>query len=340
MEDLYGMEEALLYEKVGGGEVDCHLCPQRCRIPQGGRGVCLVRENRDGTLYSLNYGKVSSTAPDPIEKKPLYHFHPGTKVMSFGTVGCNFRCRFCQNYRIARAKPEDVGLKKQSPVEGVELAEKRYCPGVAYTYNEPIVWMEHALEGCREAKGRGLYTVFVTNGYFTEEALELIAPHLDAANVDVKSVDEDFYTDVVSAELAPVLDSCEELYERGVHLELTYLVVPSNNDDEDSFREFAGWVVESLGPEVPVHFSRFHPTYKMRDLPSTPVETLEMAHDASIDEGLDYVYLGNVPGHRYEDTFCPRCGSKLVDRTGFSTSIRGTDDGACGNCGREADIVT
>lgn len=333
------MKEALLYEKRDGG-VRCNLCAHRCFVSDGRRGVCGVRESREGRLYSLNYGRVSSEAVDPVEKKPLYHFHPGSRVMSFGSMGCSFRCLFCQNYRIAWSGPEDVQTREESPEEGVEEAERRGCGGVAYTYNEPIVWMEHALEGCREAKRQGLYTVFVTNGYFTPESIDLIAPHLDAANVDVKAMENDFYRSIASGKLDPVLESCEELYRRGVHLELTYLVVPGRNDGEESFREFASWVRDSLGSEVPVHFSRFRPMHEMRDVESTPLDTMEEAHRVSVEEGLEFVYLGNVPGHRYEDTYCPECGAKAVDRSGFAVARTNLDDGSCGECGRDLNIVT
>ncbi|MBS1263872.1 MAG: hypothetical protein MAG715_01065 [Methanonatronarchaeales archaeon] len=338
MKEKVPVREALLYERFDG-RVRCDLCAHRCSIAPGERGICGVRENRGGDLYSLNYGKVSSEAVDPVEKKPLYHFHPGTRVMSFGTVGCNFRCGFCQNYRVSTAGPEDLPLRDRSPVEGVKMAEERGCSGVAYTYNEPVVWMEHALEGCREAEDRDLYTVFVTNGFFTPESVALVAPHLDAANVDVKAMDEDFYRKVTSSRLEPVLNSCEELYERGVHLELTYLVVPTKNDSEESLAKFADWVRDSLGPEVPVHFSRFHPAHLIRDLPNTPVETLEEAHSIAKESGLHYVYVGNVPGHEYEDTYCPGCGSKIINRSGFAVDVQHVDDGKCAECGREVDVV-
>lgn len=331
--------EALLYERTEGDDVRCDLCAHRCLVSDGKRGVCRVRENRGGTLFSLNYGKVSSSAADPVEKKPLYHFHPGTRIMSFGTLGCNFRCRFCQNYRIAWSEPGEIPVREQTPEEGIDEAQRKGCSGVAYTYNEPVIWMEHALEGCREAKRRGLYTAFVTNGYMTPEAVDLIAPHLDAANVDVKAFGEDFYRKTVSAKLEPVLDACEMLHDAGVHLELTYLLVPDRNDDEESVRGFASWVRNSLGPEVPVHFSRFRPMHEMQDLPSTPIETMERSHAAAKDEGLNYVYLGNVPGHRYEDTHCPTCGEKLVDRSGFTVARLNVEDGACPECGRAADVV-
>lgn len=336
------MKEALLYE-VRNGDVECHVCARNCTVSEGRRGVCRVRENRGGTMRALTYGRVASRSADPVEKKPLYHFHPGTRVMSFGSAGCSFRCDFCQNYRIAWSDPEDVGLREESPVEGVEAAEAAGCGGVAYTYNEPIVWLEHALEGCREAKDRGMYTAFVTNGNFTPESLDLVAPHLDAANVDVKAFGEqgeEFYRSTVSAELEPVLRRCEELYRRGVHLELTYLVVPGGNDDEESIRGFASWVREELGPDVPVHFSRFRPMHRMRDAEATPVETMERAHEVATGEGLEFVYLGNVPGHRYDDTYCPDCGSTVIDRSGFSVARTDLDDGACGECGRDLNVVT
>ncbi|NOZ76542.1 MAG: AmmeMemoRadiSam system radical SAM enzyme [Euryarchaeota archaeon] len=331
---------AMLWEARDEKKVRCGLCSHRCTIKEGRRGICGVRENRDGTLYTLNYGLTSSVAPDPIEKKPLFHFYPGTTVFSLGTVGCNFRCMHCQNYNISQRPLEEAPFLHDYPPEtAVELAKDHGCAGIAWTYNEPTIWFEYTYDSAVLAKKEGLYTVYVTNGYMTEEALDTIAPHLDAMNVDVKGFTDEFYKEIASAKLAPVLETVERAVEKGIFVELTYLVIPTRNDGDEEIRRFASWVAQ-LDPEIPVHFSRFHPDYQMMDLPPTPVKTLERARELAL-ESLSYVYTGNVPGDPGENTYCPDCGAELVRRWGFVVEeINLSEDCTCPGCGREISMVT
>jgi pyruvate formate lyase activating enzyme len=332
-------KEAMLWEARGDNKVRCSLCAHRCIIRDQKRGICGVRENRAGTLYTLNYALTSSVAPDPIEKKPLFHFHPGTTVFSLGTVGCNFRCRHCQNYSISQCPIEDAPFLQEYPPEtAVELAKDHGCAGIAWTYNEPTIWFEYTYDSAQLAKREGLYTVYVTNGYMTGEALETISPYLDAMNIDVKGFTEGFYKEMTSAKLAPVLETVERAVEEGIHVEVTYLVIPTKNDDEDEIRRFVDWV-EGVSPEIPVHFTRFHPDYLMRDLPPTPVKTLEMAREIGIKK-LSYVYTGNVPGDPGENTYCPDCGAEIVKRWGFVVEkVELTPDLKCPECNREIAMV-
>lgn len=318
-----GLKEARLYEKENA-KVRCNVCAHRCSIPEGGYGICRTRQNRGGKLYTLIYGCVSSAHTDPVEKKPLFHFFPGSLAFSLGTVSCNFRCRHCQNWSISTAKPGDfcTAETEMSPEEVVSRAKREGCDGIAWTYNEPTIWFEYAYDCAKLAKRAGLYTVFVTNGFLTEEALNEVAPFLDAANVDVKAFSEGFYRKVCGARLKPVLETCERMLERGVHLELTYLVIPGYNDSDKEIGRFSEWVVAGLDASVPVHFSAFYPAYKMLEVPPTSVAGLERAHEIAKAAGVEYVYLGNVPGHEYENTFCPECGELLVERSGHRDRLR------------------
>ncbi len=331
------VKEAMLYKPAEENKVECHLCAHRCRIKEGGRGICRVRENREGRLNTLVYGSVSSANVDPIEKKPLYHFHPGSLAYSLGTVSCNFRCKHCQNSSISFAGVGDVSTREFTPEKIVEDAVRAGCEGIAWTYNEPTVWFEFTYDTSKLAKERGLYTSYVTNGYMTGEALDVIAPYLDAANVDVKAYSEDFYKNVCSAKLEPVLRTCEHMKEKGIHIELTYLVIPGYNDDEAMIKEFAEWVL-TLGEATPVHFSKYYPLHMLKDQGPTPLETLERACRITMDTGMKYVYIGNVAGHEYDNTHCPDCGELLIKRTGYSITDR-TKGGKCPKCGRKTDVV-
>jgi pyruvate formate lyase activating enzyme len=334
------MKEALLWEKKGKGRVKCVLCYRRCVIAEGKRGFCGVRENRDGRLYTLNYGLASSIAVDPVEKKPLFHFYPGSLVFSLGTVSCNFRCLHCQNYSISQTPIEEARgtLIEYSPEEAVKRAKREGCQGMAWTYNEPTIWFEYTLDSAKLAKEEGLYTVYVTNGSFTREALELISPYLDAVNIDVKAFREDFYREVAKARLAPVLERVEDCVREKMHVELTYLMIPGKNDDMEQVESFVDWVA-GLSKDIPVHFTRFHPDYLMLDVPMTPLKTLEQARNIGLQK-LHYVYTGNVPGHEGENTYCYSCGELLLRRHGFSVQIAGlTDDNRCRKCGAEIAIV-
>lgn len=334
------MREALLWERGDKNKVKCNLCFRRCVVPRGKRGFCGVRENRDGRLYTLNYALASSVAVDPVEKKPLYHFYPGSLVYSLGTVSCNLRCLHCQNYSISQTPIEEAKgeLVEYPPEEAVRSAKNHGCGGIAWTYNEPTIWFEYTLDSAKLAKQNGLYTVYVTNGSFTSEALELISPYLEAANVDIKAFTEKFYREVAKAKLAPVLDRVEECVKKGVHIELTYLVIPGKNDDKEEIKSFVDWVV-GLSKDIPVHFTRFHPDYLMLDVPATPLKTLEMAREIGLDS-LRYVYTGNVPGHEGENTYCYNCGELLIRRYGFSVKIVGlTEENKCMSCGSKIAII-
>ncbi len=334
------IKEAMLYDKLDDSKVQCNVCSRRCTIVPGKKGFCKVRENRDGTLYTLIYGTVSSEAVDPIEKKPLFHFYPGSMSYSLGTIGCNFRCRHCQNWTISQVGLDQAHSVEIMPDEAVARALESGSESIAWTYNEPTIWYEYTYDCAKLAKEAGLATVYVTNGYITPEALRKISPYLDAFRVDIKAFTEEFYKDVCSAKLAPVLESAVLAKELGMHVEVINLVIPTLNDSADEIRQLCKWVHDNLGASTPIHFTRFHPHYKMQDLPATPVKTLEMAHDIAKDVGLQYVYVGNVFGHEYESTFCRTCGNLLIKRGLFNVEkYNVTQEGACPDCGEVIPIV-
>jgi pyruvate formate lyase activating enzyme len=331
------MHEAMLYERLPGGAVQCSVCPRRCRIAAGKSGVCRARTNREGTLYAITYGRVCSVAADPIEKKPLFHFFPGTSVLSLGSVGCNFTCRHCQNWQIAHADPGEVARDlRELPVRNLSvLAEHNDCAGVAWTYNEPTIWLEYILDGAQSVHERGLYTVMVTNGYITQEALDVLAPHVDAYRVDVKGFSDEQYAELCRIrEMKPVLDAAVRAQrEYGCHVEIVTNVIPGFNDDDATLRAIAGWVAEELGPKTPWHITRFMPHLELAHLSATPIPTLEHAVKIGRDCGLDFVYLGNVPGHESENTVCPSCKRLLVRRTGSEVEDVALRGSMCAMCG-------
>jgi len=337
--DSKNVRVALFWHEIGEGKVECELCPHRCKLNEGKSGICGVRQNLGGKLHTIVYGLSSSFNDDPIEKKPLYNFYPGSKVMSFGTVGCNFRCLHCQNFTISQVKPDDRSLHSFSIKDIINLTKNNNCKGVAWTYNEPTIWYEFTLDGCRAAKSDGLYTVYVTNGYINEEPLRQIAPYLDAMNIDVKAGTDEFYKKVCKGERKHVLETCELAHKLGIHIELTYLVIPGFNDTEEEITKFADWVVNSLSPEVPVHYSRFHPDYKMTDLDGTPKETLEMAYNITKKAGCEFIYVGNVVHGEHENTYCPRCSNLLIKRSGYSTRIVGLKGFHCNSCNKKLPIL-
>ena len=325
------------WTKLEDNKVRCELCPHRCVLKEGQTGVCRVRKNIGGKLYALNYGSVSSIAVDPIEKKPLFHFKPKSEVLSLSTVGCNMHCKHCQNWEISQVGMEFPYLKEMSPEEVMEIA--RNYEGIAWTYNEPTIWHEFTLDVSKMAKKEGLYTVYVTNGYINEEPLREIGQYLDAMNIDVKAFTDEFYRKITGARLQPVLDTVERAYKMGIHIELTYLIIPTLNDSQDEIRKFAEWVY-NLSSEIPVHFSRFFPMYKLTDKPPTPLKTMHNAYKIAKDVGLDYVYLGNTWEPEYESTYCPNCGNLLIERIYYNTKIKGlTKDGRCDRCGKKINIV-
>lgn len=334
------MREALLYEKLEGGKVRCNLCHHRCVIPEGKRGICQVRENREGTLYSLVYGKLVSANIDPIEKKPFFHFLPGTLSFSIATVGCNFRCLHCQNYTISQV-PKDHGEiygEEVPPERIVEEALRRGCQSISYTYTEPTIFFEYAYETSRLARERGLKNLFVTNGYMSPEALQMISPYLDGANVDLKAMNEKFYREVCGARLQPVLDNIRLMRELGIWVEVTTLLIPTLNDSEGELRQLAQFI-RSIGPEIPWHVTAFHPDYRLLDLPPTPLWALKRAREIGLKEGLRYVYCGNVPGEEGENTYCWNCGQLLIRRWGFRVLENKVQGGRCPDCGAEIDGV-
>ncbi|HMA85598.1 MAG TPA: AmmeMemoRadiSam system radical SAM enzyme [Desulfosalsimonadaceae bacterium] len=328
--------EARLYEKREDNKVQCHLCRHHCVIRDGRRGICNVRENRDGVLYTLVYDRIIARHVDPIEKKPLFHFFPGTLAYSIGTVGCNFRCRFCQNADIAHMAADDRGhiMGSHATPEGmVAEALKSGCKSIAYTYTEPTVFFELALETARLAHQRGLKNVFVTNGYMSEQALEGICPYLDAANVDLKAFSEDFYKSMCSARLSPVMEILRQMKTLDIFVEVTTLLIPGLNDDSAELEKLAGFIAHDLGSDTPWHVSRFQPCYQLTDRPPTPVQTLLQARQIGIDAGLKYVYTGNVPGEKSECTYCYNCGSRLMNRRGFFVSENRIQRNQCPDCG-------
>ena len=329
--------KAYLYETRENNAVRCQLCHHRCMIKDGRRGLCAVRENRSGTLHTLVYGKVIAGHVDPIEKKPLYHFLPGTQSYSIATVGCNFRCRFCQNADIAQMPNDREGMilgNDVAPERVVEDALQSGSRSISYTYTEPTVFFEFAYDTAKLAHDSDLKNVFVTNGYMSSEAIKMIAHYLDAANVDLKAFNDDYYREQCGARLQPVLDNLKQMVSLGIFVEVTTLMVPGLNDNPDELKQLAGFISEELNPATPWHISRFHPTYRLTDRGPTPVKTLAMARDIGQSAGLQFVYTGNVPGDSGENTFCPGCGEMIIERWGFRLGNVRVKDGACSLCGQ------
>lgn len=289
------MMECRYYQRLDDGNVKCQLCPHHCLISNGKTGICRSRRNYDGVLVSEVYAKPCSLAIDPIEKKPLYHFHPGTTCLSIACTGCNFRCLNCQNHEISQVAPTAVGYYEFTPDDVVNLCLKHHCPGIAYTYTEPLTYMEYVIDTARLAHEKGLWNILVTAGYVCQEPLADLLPFLDAANIDLKSFSDEIYQKVSAGHLSPVLDTILAMRDANVWIELTNLVIPTVNDNMDMIRQMCKWMVENDLANVPLHFSRFFPKYKMRDIPPTPVSTLRMAEKIAREEGIQHVYLGNVP---------------------------------------------
>jgi pyruvate formate lyase activating enzyme len=316
-----------------GTYVQCNLCPHRCVIADGERGQCRVRENRGGQLYSMVYGNPCAVHVDPIEKKPFYHFLPTAPAFSLATAGCNLRCLYCQNWSISQVRPEDTQNADLPPEAVVRYAQEYGAPVIAYTYSEPIVFYEYMLATARLAREVGLRNVVVSAGFINPEPLWELCEAVDGIKIDLKGYDEDFYREVCSAELKPVLESIRTIYESGTHLEIVNLVVPTLNDSLDQLRALARWVARDLSPDVPLHFTRFSPQYKLTNLPPTPVETLERAREMALEEGVRFAYVGNVPGHPGNHTICPACGKTLILRQGFTVQEYHLRGGACAYCG-------
>ncbi len=329
----------MLYQRQGEGKVKCSLCARRCLITDGATGFCLVRQNTGGTLFTLNYGKAVSAGVDPISKKPLSHFNPGALVMSIAAAGCNFRCQFCDNWMISQ--DHEAPGNPLPPEEVVKSAQNAGCQGISYTYTEPTIFMEYAHDTAKLAKEGGLFNTFVTNGYMTPEAVKTIAPYLDAATVDFKGgADPDFYKSVMAVpNVEHIYETLKELKLAGVHVEITNLVVPKMGDSMDRIRSMAKWIRDYLGKETPFHLLRFHPEYKLTTVPATSVQEMEQALLTAKNQGLSYVYIGNVPGHPGENTYCPNCDAAIIKRYAFEiTDWKLTADMKCPVCGQAIPI--
>ena len=338
MESTEMFKEAVLWDSAQDQRVQCRLCNFRCLIGEGKLGHCCVRKNVGGKLYSLNYDKVCAANPDPIEKKPLFHFQPGTRSFSIATIGCNFRCEFCQNWQISQAALETGRLAGESisPAQVVDAAVRSGCKSIAYTYTEPTIFMELCNDCARPARERGLANVFVSNGYMTREAIDFAADWLDGINVDLKAFSDEYYKRLCAARLQPVLDSIAYIARQTrIWMEVTTLIVPAQNDSEEELKKLAEFLVNEAGPDVPWHISRFYPQYKYTDAGPTPMRTMQRALEIGKAAGLRYVYLGNVPGAKSENTYCYNCRKLLIERMGYRIAANHTKDSKCPKCGVE-----
>ena len=321
------------YYTTNGKMVQCHVCPNRCILEPGDRSICRSKVNIGGKLYSLAYGDPCAVHVDPIEKKPLNHFYPRTRVFSIATTGCNFRCLNCQNWEISQKKPEDVEHRELFPEAVVREAERRKCPSIAYTYSEPITYYEYMCDTARLAKEAGIKNVLVSNGYINRKPLLRLCKYIDGANVNLKSFDNDIYRSLNGGTLRPVLNTFKTLHEQGVWFEMTTLVVPTYVDNPEMIRRMCGWILKELGPDYPLHFLRFFPQYKLTRLPATPIATLQELRDIALKEGIRYVYLGNVPGHPGTQTYCHQCHKVIIKRNGYLIENLHMKEGHCTLCG-------
>jgi len=324
--------EARYYKRLPDREIECELCPRRCRLGDKERGYCGVRENDGGIYRSLIYGKICSLNIDPIEKKPFFHVLPGARTLSLAAAGCNVNCKFCQNWEISQVRPEQVDHFDLPPRAAAEEASGRNCPMIAFTYTEPIVDLEYVLDTAQEAKRRGIRSVIVTGGYINPSPLEDLTKIAAAVKIDLKAFSQEFYKEFVRGELAPVLEAIRIVAQSKIWMEIVYLVIPSLNDDPVEIRKMAAWIAKEIGTDVPVHFTRFQPMYLIKNLPPTPVSTLENMRRIALQEGLHYVYLGNVPGHEGENTTCPKCRRMIICRVGYQIQANDLKEGRCPSC--------
>lgn len=330
------MKEGMFYKRLENKKVQCNLCYQNCTIPNNEYGFCLARKNEEGALYSEVYGKLSAVNIDPIEKKPLYHFLPGSKAFSIGTCGCNFKCEFCQNYQISQVKTKDYNqIITMTPNQVVNQALVNDCKSIAYTYNEPTINYEFALETAKKAVKKGLKNVFITNGYIQEEPLNRIKPYLHAVNIDIKSLNPEFYKKFCKANLKKVLKSIKKYYDLGIHIELTNLIIPGENDSKKEVNRISSWIINNLSKNTPVHFSRFHPCYKLSDREATPQNNIISAVKTAKEQGLRFVYPGNIRDTDLNNTYCPNCGTLLINRKGYTINTQSLNKGVCEECGEE-----
>ncbi len=320
------------FTPLSDGRIRCELCPRFCQVEKGQRGYCRVRENVDGRYYSLVYGNPCAVHVDPIEKKPFYHVLPGTLSFSLATAGCNLNCKFCQNWEISQAKPDETLNYRLSPEQAVEAAARSQCRSIASTYVEPTIFIEYMLDMGRLTRAQKLLKVIHSNGYINAAPLQDLCQVLDAACIDLKGFSEEYYRDLTEGSLNPVLATLKQLKDRKVHTEIVNLIVPGKNDDLQQIRAMSRWIKTELGPEVPLHFTRFTPLYKLKSLAPTPVATLELAWQTALDEGLHFVYIGNVPGHEAEHTTCPKCKARVIERTGYRVQTVHLQDGKCTRC--------
>lgn len=321
--------EALFYEPVSDQAVQCSLCPNQCVLSPGQWGACKARQNIKGKLYSMVYGRIATAHVDPIEKKPFFHVLPGSKAFSIASTGCNMRCLFCQNWEISQSFPEDVESQAATPEQVVEQALQSGSQSIAFTYNEPVINYEYMLDVAKLAKDRGLKTVVISNGFLNEEPLKELLKYIDAYKVDLKAFDQRFYSKFTGGRLEPVLRTLKVIRESGVWLEVVVLLVPGENDSPESIRAMARWIKENLGDSVPLHFSRFHPQYKLQNLPPTPPEVIVRAREIALSEGLKFVYTGNIANPESETTYCPESGAEAIVRRGYFVTANNLNDGAC-----------
>ena len=329
------IREASFYEKLPYQKTKCKLCPRECVIDDHERGYCGVRENRGGTYYTLVHSRVCAAHIDPVEKKPFFHFYPGTLAFSVATAGCNVNCKMCQNWDISQARPEQVHADYLPPATLAQLARDNGCDSIAYTYSEPVIFYEYVADSARAARAAGVKSAVVTGGYIQQEPLKKLCGLVDAVKVDLKGFTQKFYKEVVNGELKPVLEALSTMRKLGMWNEIVYLVIPTLNDSDAEFKGLARWMKTELGADVPVHFTRFHPEYLLKNLPTTPLETLERAKAIGDAEGLHYVYIGNVPGHPAENTYCPKCRRIVVKRSGFTIEGMFLKKGKCQYCQQE-----
>jgi pyruvate formate lyase activating enzyme len=330
---IAGLEEARYYVNLEDEWVTCQVCFRECTVPNGGRGFCTNKVNIDGRYYSLVYGRPSALQIDPIEKEPSFHMLPGATIFCTGAAGCNNRCKFCQNWHLSQQRIEDIEHLPTTPEQTVEMALKSFCDAVSFTYNEPTTFYEHMFDVAKAAKAADMWALFHTNGSMNEEPLAALLEYMDAVTIDLKAFTPEFYQDVSSSQLEPVLRTLRQVHQSGAHLEIVNLMVTTLNDDMDDVRRMCQWIRDQLSDEVPLHINRFFPAYKLTSLPATPIETLESAAAIADEEGLQYVYIGNTPGHERNSTFCPACGERIIHRVHFGILSLDVEKGKCRFCG-------
>lgn len=334
-------KEAMFYKKLEKGYVNCQLCFRKCKIASGKRGFCTTRENRNGILYSVVYNQPCAVNIDPIEKEPVFHAYPGSEILCVATAGCSMRCKFCQNWQISQQKPEEVNSMYLPPDEFVKLAQKHKCRGVSFTYSEPTIFYEYMLDICKEAKRGALLTVVHTCGIINPEPLKELLKYVDCVTIDLKGFTRKFYSTAMAQEidLDHILNTIKIVKAAGKHLEIVNLVIPKLNDNLEDIKKMCLWIKENLGTDIPLHFNRFTPAYKLTNLPTTPVETLESAYNIAKETGLNYVYVGNVPGHKYNSTYCPNCKKRLIHRIHFQVLENNITEGKCKFCSHKIPCI-